>query len=157
MSVRLPVIMPPATVLLPSGSIRIKDRSFVEGEADLADGVHPQRLCRRPGASLQLELSDGLHLHALAAAAALQPVALAGLDAFRLQRDDLSVEGEAGLWLAVDGDDHVAAGHVHLPVEHKRDGVAGNGGIAHEIKGYDLRDIGDHARRQDHDAVAWLH
>ncbi|MNS95487.1 hypothetical protein D3C72_1297510 [compost metagenome] len=100
---------------------------------------------RLPFAFLEVELADGLDADTLAAAAAFQPVALARFDAARLQRHDLRVEGKARLRLRLDGDDHVAARHVHLTVENQRDGVTGDGRIAHQIESHDLLDVRDHA------------
>src|SRR5690606_34643757 len=105
----------------------------------------------------KVELAHRLDGDALAARAAFQPVALARLDAFRLEGDELRVEAAPGHRLAVDGDDHVAARDVHLAVENERDGVPGDGRVAHEVEGDDLGDVRHHARGQDGDAVARLH
>lgn len=120
---RLPVTMPPATVLLVSGSIRIErptsgsarmgqDRRFVEGQVHLADGVRvgvsarsPE--CRSSAAAVPPAGPEraGSGCRSSASSACDRCPRAAG--------DDLRVEGQAHLQLAVDRDDHVAARHVH--------------------------------------------
>ncbi|MNH94735.1 hypothetical protein D3C73_473590 [compost metagenome] len=111
---------------------------------------------RLPLSGRKIELQRGFDRYPLPARAAFQPVTLARLDAARLKRHELRVEGCAGHRLAIDGNNDVATRHIHLPVENERDRIAGDCCISHEIEGDDLLHIGDGARRQDRNRVTRL-
>ncbi len=110
-----------------------------------------------PLSNLEIKLGDWLDADALAAAAAFQPVAFAGFDTTWLQRHELRIKGKARLRLRLDGDNHVAARNIDLAVENQRDGIACDGGIAHQIECHDLLDICHHAGGKNDDAVARLY